>query len=99
MLTIRTLTTTLVVAVLAIPALTPPQANAQYIARGPQVGIVIGASNYASGSYGGNFYGGYRPCSSTYGYANSGVIINGGSYYGGNRPYYSGYPTYGYVNR
>ena len=75
------LATALVVAAVAIPALTPIEASAQVFFRGPRVGVSVGTPYY--GGYGG-YYSGYRPY--YYGYPSYG-------YY--NRGYYNNYGYYG----
>ena len=80
------LATALVVASMAIPALTPQKADAQIFFRGPRFGVGIGTPYYGGyggygGGYYGGYYGGYRPY--YYGYPTYG--------YGG---YGYGYPRY-----
>ena len=81
------LATALVVATVAIPALTPQKADAQIFVRGRGFGVAVGTPYYGGyGGYGGYYggYYGYRPYYST-------------PYYGG---YYNrGYSNYGYYPR
>ena len=74
----------LTVAALAIPALTPQKADAQFFFGGRRFSIGVGTPYYGYGGYG---YGGYG-----YGYPR----YYGGYGY---RPYYYGYPSYGYGYR
>jgi hypothetical protein len=78
----------LVVATVAIPALTPQKADAQIFFRGRGFGVGIGTPYY--GGYGGYYGGyggyGYRPYYAPYygGYYNYGYPrYYGGRYYGG----------------
>jgi hypothetical protein len=79
--------TALVVATVAIPALTPQKADAQIFVRGRGFGVAVGTPYYGGyGGYGG--YYGYRP----YYYSTPyyGSYYNGGYYNYGYPRYYGG---------
>jgi hypothetical protein len=82
------LATALVVATVAIPALTPQKADAQFLFRGRGFSVGVGTPYYGGYGYGG-YYGGYRP--SYYGYPRYGYYNRG---FVGN-PYYYGPRYYG----
>ena len=69
------LATALVVATVAIPALTPQKADAQIFFRGPRFGVGIGTPYYGGYGYNGYYGGGYgyRPYYAPYygGYSRS----------------------------
>jgi hypothetical protein len=78
----------LVVATVAIPALTPQKADAQIFVRGRGFAVGVGTPyyGYGGGYYGGYGYGAYRPY--YYGYPSYGRSYYGGGYYGGYYPRY-----------